>query len=311
MKKHTTKLLSVLLTLVMLLGLLPTTALAATTINTINIKGITAPVAGETPVVTGITTDTAGITLGEIQWLKPDGAIMQSTDKFEAGVEYLLKIKYTVDTGYELSDTATVTSDSGHDSSNVDYVNTAVRLNYKVPEAAKYTVTVIGGTVSLRTPIAGEDVTSVSTEAGNRLLLKAPAVSGKRFTGWSGLDGVTLYGDNAKVTDSSLQFIMPAKNLTVTANYQDAVEITTVNIKGITKPLAGANPVTTGITTDTIGLSVKDAIWYFDRTPSTSVAHDYEFQLDDEIKLLIVLDVADGYTFADPLTIVSVKPNGV
>ena len=297
------RMLSLLLCFVVLVGLMPTTALAVTTVNTINITGITAPVAGEAPVITGITTDTAGITLGEIQWLKPGGVIMQSTDKFEAGVEYLLKIKYTVDTDYKLSDTATVTSDSGHDSSNVDYVNTAVRLNYKVPVAAKYTVTVTGGTVSLRTPIPGEDVTSVSTEAGNRLLLKAPAVSGKRFTGWSGLGGVTLCGDNAKVTDSSLQFIMPAKNLTVTANYQDAVEITTINIKGITKPLAGANPVTSGITTDTTGLSVEDAIWYFNKIPATSVAHDYEFQLDDKIKLSIFLDVADGYTYADPVTI--------
>lgn len=40
MKKQLQKLSSILLCFVMLLSLLPTTALAATTVNTINIKGI-------------------------------------------------------------------------------------------------------------------------------------------------------------------------------------------------------------------------------------------------------------------------------
>ena len=292
MKQKAYKLLSFLLATVMLVSLLPTTALAA---DTINIKGITAPVAGEAPVNTGITTDTAGITLTNIQWQK-GSSVLNSTNKFEAGQTYNLWIRYAVSEGYEISDAVTVTSDLENSTNDIDTARRIVHIWYTVPAAPKYTVTVTGGGT-----VEGKD--SVTTEAGTRLQLRAPEVSGKRFTGWSGLDGITFYGDNAKVTDPILQFIMPAKNLTVTANYQDAVEITTVNIKGITKPLAGANPVNFGVTTDTTGLSVKEVIWYFDRTPSTNVPHDYEFQLGDKLYLLVWLDVADGYTLANPLTI--------
>ena len=264
-------------------------------VDTINIKGITAPVAGEAPVITGITTDTAGITLKNVQW-QNGSSVMNSTNKFEPGQTYNLWVRYEVADGYKVSDDVTVTSDLENSTDDIDTARRIVHIWYTVPAAPKYTVTVTGGGTV-------EGKASVTIEAGNRLQLRAPEVSGKRFTGWSGLDGVTFYGDNAKVTDPILGFIMPAKNFTVTANYQDAVEITNINIKGITKPLAGANPVNFGVTTDTIGLSVKEVIWYFDRTPSTNVPHDYEFQLDDKLYLLVFLDVADGYTFADPVTI--------
>ena len=296
MKQTMKKKLAILLVFTMLFSLVPITALAAdtTTIDTINIKGITAPVAGEAPVITGINTDTAGITLTNIQWQK-GSSVLNSTNKFEAGQTYNLWIRYAISEGYEISDAVTVTSDLENSTNDIDTARRIVHIWYTVPAAPKYTVTVTGGGTV-------EGKASVTTEAGTRLQLRAPEVSGKRFTGWSGLDGITFYGDNAKVTDPILQFIMPAKNLTVTANYQDAVEITTVNIKGITKPLAGANPVKFGVTTDTTGLSVEDAIWYFDET-SSSVPYDYEFQLGDKIKLLVWLKVADGYTFADTVNI--------
>ena len=291
------KKLAILLVFTMLFSLVPITALAAdtTTIDTINIKGITAPVAGEAPVITGINTDTAGITLTNIQWQK-GSSVLNSTNKFEPGQKYNLWVRYEVADGYAVSESATVTSDLANSTNDIDTARRIVHIWYTVPAAPKYTVTVTGGGTV-------EGKASVTTEAGTRLQLRAPEVSGKRFTGWSGLDGVTFYGDNAKVTDPILGFIMPAKNFTVTANYQDAIEIANINIKGITKPLAGANPVNFGVTTDTIGLSVKEVIWYFDRTPSTNVPHDYEFQLDDKLYLLVFLDVADGYTFADPVTI--------
>ena len=292
--KVSKQILSILLAVVMLVGLMPTTAFAATTIDTINIKGITTPVAGATPVVDGVTTDTAGITLTTVQWQKDGGVILNFSDKFEAGQTYYLWVRYEVAAGYEVSDDVTVTSDLANSTYEINTMR--VKFQYTVPAAPKYTVTVTGGGTV-------EGKASVTTEAGTRLQLRAPEVSGKRFTGWSGLDEVTFYGDNAKVTDPVLGFIMPAKTFTVTANYQDAVEISTINIKGITKPLAGANPVNFGVTTDTTGLSVKEVIWYFDRTPSTNVPHDYEFQLGDKLYLLVFLDIADGYTFANSLTI--------
>ena len=220
--------------------------------------------------------------------------ILNFSDKFEAGQTYYLWVRYEVAAGYEVSDDVTVTSDLANSTYEINTMR--VKFQYTVPAAPKYTVTVTGGGTV-------EGKASVTTEAGTRLQLRAPEVSGKRFTGWSGLDEVTFYGDNAKVTDPVLGFIMPAKTFTVTANYQDAVEISTINIKGITKPLAGANPVNFGVTTDTTGLSVKEVIWYFDRTPSTNVPHDYEFQLGDKLYLLVFLDIADGYTFANSLTI--------
>lgn len=74
MKHRVSKqILSILLCFVILLGMLPTTALAADTIDTINIKGITAPVAGATPDASGVTTDTAGIKIKNPTWRDSDG----------------------------------------------------------------------------------------------------------------------------------------------------------------------------------------------------------------------------------------------
>ena len=149
--KVSKQILSILLAVVMLVGLMPTTAFAATTIDTINIKGITTPVAGATPVVDGVTTDTAGITLTTVQWQKDGGVILNFSDKFEAGQTYYLWVRYEVAAGYEVSDDVTVTSDLANSTYEINTMR--VKFQYTVPAAPKYTVTVTGGgTVEVRLP---------------------------------------------------------------------------------------------------------------------------------------------------------------
>ena len=113
---------------------------AVTTIDTINITGITAPVADKSPVTDGITTDTTGVTLKTIQWEKMGGVIMGSSEKFEVGQTYTLYISYEPQSGYEISNTVTVTSDL--ENSNVNATSARVNIQYTVPEAATYTVAV-------------------------------------------------------------------------------------------------------------------------------------------------------------------------
>ena len=100
MKRKLKKGIAILLAFAMLFSLVPTAAFADTAINTINIKGITAPVAGKSPVTDGITTDTTGVTLKTIQWEKTDGVIMTSSDTFEAGKTYECVLQVEPMAGY-------------------------------------------------------------------------------------------------------------------------------------------------------------------------------------------------------------------
>jgi len=131
-------------------------------VNTVNITGVTTPVAGENYDLTGITTDTEGITLGTIQWQKSNGTVMQPTDVFEEGVEYMLYIAYTVDDGYELSDTAEVTSDLDYDRKVV--VRTWIGLYYTVPKSEPDSIEINLGEKADATNVRYVEIGGVVTE---------------------------------------------------------------------------------------------------------------------------------------------------
>ena len=92
--------------------------------------------------------------------------------------------------------------------------------SFEKVEPAKYTVTVESGTGS------GEYVEGASVT----ITANAPA-AGKQFAGWTAADGVTF----ADASAASTTFTMPAKAVTVTANYAD---IPVVAEPEITSPAA-------------------------------------------------------------------------
>jgi len=78
--------------------------------------------------------------------------------------------------------------------------------------ASSFNVNVVKGTTSTPTPPAGDTVTITADEP-------AP---GEVFDGWTGTDGVTF----ADASSPTTTFVMPAKDVTVTANYKNIYSIT-------------------------------------------------------------------------------------
>ena len=138
------------------------TATADVTIDTVNIIGVATPIVGKTYDLTGITTDTEGITLGTIQWQKSNGTVMQPTDVFEEGVEYMLYIAYTVDEGHVLSDTVKVTSDLDYDSNYIGRV--WIGLYYTVPKSEPDSIEISLGAKVDATNIRYVEIGGVVTE---------------------------------------------------------------------------------------------------------------------------------------------------
>ncbi|MBR5319324.1 MAG: InlB B-repeat-containing protein [Peptococcaceae bacterium] len=156
-----------------------------TLISTINIKGIIPPVAGELPVFTGITTDTPGITLKTLQWLKSGSVVMNDRYTFESGVTYTFYAEYDIDEeNYKLVDSVTAKHDLA--GGVLDRINTSlnfITIKYTVPDAtASYTVSFDSN--------GGSDVTVQTIEAGQKATKPAnPTREGYDFKGWT-LDGV-------------------------------------------------------------------------------------------------------------------------
>ena len=168
------------------------------TINTINITGITTPTVGASPVVSGITTDTEGIVLNRIQWQEGN-----STDfgVFESEVEYTLYIEYTLESGYELANDATITANLDYDTK---YIAPAwFGLYYTIPA---YTINLIGyditntdiagGTLYLNTDKgSGEGLNVLKSATQNTYVtINAVASEGYEFVEWrlSGPTGSTV-----------------------------------------------------------------------------------------------------------------------
>ena len=98
---------------------------------------------------------------------------------------------------------------------SADHTIEAVFAQKESP-AKTYSVTVTNGTGG-GTYAAGAKVT----------LSANPAPEHQKFTGWSGLDGVTL-SDGSSVTDEKVSFTMPTSNVTASAQY--AVKTHTIKV---------------------------------------------------------------------------------
>jgi len=114
------RVLSMILTIVMVWSLLPVTAYAATTISTVAITGVDVPVAGATPDYTAVTGlgynptnefNEAGKKVSGVSWYnKTDKKQMSTTDVFEQGKVYEIAIAIKVADGYEFSASDNYTS---------------------------------------------------------------------------------------------------------------------------------------------------------------------------------------------------------
>lgn len=222
------------------------------TIKKINIKGITPPVVGKLPVLTGITTDTTGIKLTTLQWLRPDYSYMNDRYTFEPGVTYTFYAGFKVTDGYELADILYVTHDlDGGEIQTINKTSNFVTISYKVSgEVNTYTVSFDAN--------GGSGTMAAATGISGVYTLPAcgfTAPSGQQFKAWKVGDNEYAAGKNIYVD----------ANTTVTAVWEksDALKtpISTINIKGITPPYAGEFPVLTGITTDTPGITLRTPQW--------------------------------------------------
>ena len=261
-------------------------------ISAINITGITKPIAGQLPDISGITTDTTGISLGDIIWCTPESQNMIGRLKFEEGKTYTFCAYYTVDDEYELLSGAALTHDlDGGFNAKIVPSMQFIEIKYTVSAAPTYTVSFDAdggsGTMADVPVIYGEYILPECT-------FTPPA--GKQFKAWS-LGGIEkAVGDKITVTADT----------TVTAVWEDAkILINTIRVTGITAPVDRAYPVTTGITTDTPGLTITYAQWNRDIYAQTA-----PFEAGYTYRLSIYFEVAEGYEISDSVTVEHDLPDG-
>ena len=112
-RKH--RLLSILLSLMLVVGLMPAmslTAFATTTINTVKASGIKAPVAGESATDSSYKTVTLpsgqGYKLNEVVWYNSDYYDAVEATTFEAGKKYYAEIRVDAEAGYQFASTSAI-----------------------------------------------------------------------------------------------------------------------------------------------------------------------------------------------------------
>ena len=256
-------------------------------VDTINIKGITAPVAFEAPVITGITTDTAGITLKNVQW-QNGSSVMNSTNKFEPGQTYNLWVRYEVADGYAVSESVTVTSDLANSTYNVNTAVKYVDIQYTIPAAVPttYTVTVNNGTASPAGPNAEGTEVTVTAD---------PDPEGKKFKEWQ-IEGLSTTTSESR----SIFFYMPANNVTITAIYEDANIIIESASATITEPVVGANPDFNIVSADESKYTVTVVKWnLLDGSSYPVLTAGDKFVRGESYQLDVKFVANPGYEFSD------------
>ena len=214
-------------------------------IDTINVKGVVAPVAGAIPDVSGITSDTDGINVIDVKWRDKDGYAFEG-DPFVAGEKYILWLKYETESGYKVADDAEVTFNIS-DSNILDkeITHPIIKMTYEIPAASiptTYTVTFDAnsgtGTMTPVTGVSGEYELPACT-------FTAP--SGKKFKAWS-VDGVEkAVGDKITVTADT----------TVTAVWENVSEYTKKGDISAVEATATIDPVL-GATTSAVSFTITD-----------------------------------------------------
>ena len=246
--KKQARFLCILLTFVMLLGMLPMTALAAdetTYITEVTVTGVQTPVVGQPCSVDTIviTTNPANAYITEgtgavnIYWYdETDRAYMGRTDIFIKGHRYHLSVELEPKEGYAFgfkystspfwknlpyTGTATVNGKKADRAERLDDSNTGLfvcsdTVIVPVEALTTYGITVTNGRASIGT---GSEITSAS-ENDVITLTADTAPEGKTFDKWvvdEGSTAITL----ADMNSASTTFTMPAGAVSITAMYKD------------------------------------------------------------------------------------------
>ena len=229
-------------------------------IDTINVKGVVAPVAGAIPDVSGITSDTDGINVIDVKWRDKDGYAFEG-NPFDAGEKYILWLKYETESGYKVADDAEVTFNIS-DSNILDkeITHPIIKMTYEIPAASiptTYTVTFDAnsgtGTMNPVTGISGEYELPACT-------FTAP--SGKKFKAWSVGGAEKAVGDKITVTaDTTVTAVWESE-------YTKKGDISAVEATATIDPVLGATTSAVSFTiTDPTDAAAKGVIisgtsWY-------------------------------------------------
>ena len=178
-------------------------------INSVN-ANVTAPVAGANPVAP--TMATANSTVYSYAWQEVGGAQLNASSTFEAGKTYRCAVVVHPYSGYVFPTTATATVNGNAaiiTGQGSDYISFYYDFAVPVPT---YSINVVNGVVAQGTATAGTSIMAIPLKSAN---------PGKLFSHWESSD-ITI----SDPTDSILRFTMPAKNVTVTAVFDEAVTLT-------------------------------------------------------------------------------------
>lgn len=156
----------------------------STTINEVNITGITIPIAGRTPDTSNIKFLSEGLTISSVEWLKEsdNSHIMEASEKFVAKQRYILRIVFTVNNGYSLPE-QDLSED--HIITNAKYLMASfmgqseeIRINYEAKATSKVTISF--------DPNGGKTKTKTKTAITYSPYgtLPTPTKKGYTFTGW-------------------------------------------------------------------------------------------------------------------------------
>ena len=211
-------------------------------IDTINVKGVVAPVAGATPDVSGITSDTDGIKVIDVKWRDKDGYAFEE-DQFVAGEKYILWLKYETESDYKVADDAEVTFNiSDSNIRDKEITHPIIKMTYEVPAAATYTVSFDAnsgtGTMTPVTGVSGEYELPACT-------FTAP--SGKQFKAWSVGGREKAVGEKITVTADT----------TVTAVWEAVSEYTKKGDVSAVEATATIDPAL-GATTSSVSFTITD-----------------------------------------------------
>lgn len=188
-------------------------------------------------------------------------------------------------TGYTFTGWATTVGGPVDYSTNVTAFEKAPMILYAQWKPNTYTLSfnANGGSVS---------PTSKSVTYGGTFGdLPTPTRAGYKFDGWYG----SATGGGQFVSSSPYSF---TQNLTIYAHWTKLTEISKIEITGITAPVVGEKPVTTGYKISS-NITVKSCNWTENLYGDTySVTSDTTFQSGKKYAISFEVKPADGYAFA-------------
>ena len=330
MKKRTSKLLSLLLTLTMVLGMLPAmsqVAYAAGEITELTAIGVVAPVVGEYPNVSGITAPTgAHYTIGDVSWRSSTDPTWTGNTPFQEGYVYRIYIEFIPEDGYEISDSAAVSINgveywySKFASSNTITGAKEWMFYFNALGNAPLTITNDG---SLNIP-AG----SCEQEIIETLDLKTSVTGGKAPYFYS-ITGPTWLSLNAydcivgtrpdtpqaattatiTVTDSDSPKNTASVTIQVGAVTENSNLIKQLTAIGVTPPAVGEMPTTAGIVAPTsANYTVESASW---RRIGDDWLGNTAFEAGYRYQLFLRFVPKAGYEIANSEALSSVTLDGV